>query len=227
MWYSFRMPKNPRLIDLTGQRFGRWVALRKSGNTPGGGAIWSCRCDCGTQRDVIGQDLRNGKSSSCGCMKDELIGDRRRVHGETGTRIHRIWVNMRKRCLNPNATGYADYGGRGITFCEEWNDFIAFRDWSLENGYREDLTIERIDVDGDYEPSNCTWAGADVQSANRRFVRRAPDGELWWHKARANGITRPAFTWRISQGWPMELVVTHPLGQRRFERERDSSGKFI
>jgi len=134
---------------------------------------------------------------------------------------------MRRRCRDPNATGYEFWGGRGISVCADWDSFSAFHAWAFANGYRDDLTIERMDVDGNYTPENCMWAGAAVQSANRRFVSKAPDGELWWHKARRNGITWSAYQWRISKGWPLKLAVTRPLGQRRTKRARDASGKFV
>ncbi len=221
------MANNPRLIDMTGQRFGRWTVLEKAGNTPRGGAMWQAVCDCGAARAVLGQDLRKGKSVSCGCHKAEVTGRRRRTHGQSGTRLHRIWKNMRKRCLNPKTPGYENYGGRGISICPEWSAFSAFSEWAAGSGYRDDLSIERMNVNGNYEPDNCMWAGAAVQSANRRFVRKAPDGELWWHKARRNGITWSAFTWRVGEGWPMKLAVTLPLGTRRVERDRNDLGQFI
>lgn len=176
---------------------------------------------------MLGQDLRKGKSVSCGCDNLNRLGAMQRTHGESGSRLHRIWKNMRSRCNNPNNPGFANYGGRGIQICAEWNTFGAFRDWALAHGYRDDLSIERMDVNGDYSPDNCMWAGAAVQSANRRFVSRAPDGELWWHKARRNGITWAAYQWRLSDGWPMKLAVTWPLGKRRKQRERNERGQFV
>lgn len=145
----------------------------------------------------------------------EVTGAKRRTHGETGTRLYRIWQNMRKRCTSPACPGFPDYGGRGIKVCPEWNDFPSFRDWALSSGYSDDLSIEREDVNGDYEPSNCTWADAATQNANRRFVSAAPDGELWLHKALRNGITLDAFYVRKRNGWPMEQAVTWPMGKKR------------
>ena len=128
--------------------------------------------------------------------------------------------------MNANDPGYENYGGRGVTICPEWDSFEAFEAWALSSGYRADLSIERIDVNGDYEPGNCTWATAQVQSENRRFVSRAQDGELWWHKAKRNGITWSAYQWRISKGWPLPLAVTWPLGKRREKRQRNKLGQF-
>lgn len=221
------MAKNPRLIDLTGKRFSRWSVITQAGNTPRGGALWLCVCDCGAERPVLGADLRNGKSVSCGCARTERVGRLNKSHGASGTRLHQAWKNMRGRCNNPNRPGFSDYGGRGIKVCAEWDDFSAFRGWALANGYSDNLSIERMDVNGDYSPSNCTWADAAVQSANRRFVAVAPDGELWWHKAQANGISQAAYRTRLHAGWPIEEAATHPMHVRRHPRKRDGRGKFI
>lgn len=221
------MAKNQRLIDLSGQTFGRWIAIHQDGNNSRGGALWHCRCKCGTVRTVLGQDLRSGKSTSCGCAKAETAGLLRRTHGASGSRLYNIWKGMRARCNNPNNPRYDNYGGRGITICDDWNRFQLFAAWAASVGYRDGLSIERMDVNGNYEPDNCMWAGAAVQSANRRFVKKAPDGELWWHKARRNGITRPAYQWRLDQGWPLKLAVTWPLGKRRKPRRRNAAGQFI
>lgn len=209
------MAKNPRLIDLTGQRFGRWAVSHQTGNTARGAAVWHCICDCGTERPVIGSDLRNGKSTNCGCIGVDRIGAFRRTHGATGSRLHQCWKNMRMRCLNPNGDDYENYGGRGITVCAEWDDFACFRDWALKHGYKDDLTIERLDVDGNYEPSNCIWADAQAQSENRRFVARAPNGRLWLHIARDNGISDAAYRTRVYAGWTFHEAATWPMNKKR------------
>lgn len=218
---------HPRLIDISGHRFGEWTVHDKTGNNPRGGALWRCVCSCGAERQVLGSDLRNGKSVSCGCKGIERIAHLNKSHGETGTRIYRTWKNMRARCLNSNKPGYEHYGGRGISICAEWSSFPAFRKWALESGYADDLSIERKDVDGDYTPSNCVWADAATQSANRRFVSVAPDGDLWWHKAKSNSITVSAYRSRLNAGWPIEVAASWPMHSRRVPRQRNSSGKFV
>lgn len=151
-------------IDLTGQHLGRWTVIEYVGNTRTG-AWWKCRCDCGTVRVVNGRRLRDGTSKSCGCLRRELMSK----HGASGTRLYGIWTNMKGRCNNPNAEGYKDYGGRGIQVCEEWaHDFSVFQEWAMSHGYQETLSIDRVDVDGNYCPENCRWVSMKEQQNNKR-----------------------------------------------------------
>lgn len=156
-----------KLIDLTGQRFGRLVVIelaemrqRKS--------LWRCRCDCGEMTIKASHHLKEGVSRSCGCLRTE----RSTTHGKSGTRLYRIWQDMKTRCRYPSYSGYKNYGGRGICICAEWEDFAAFQAWALANGYKEHLTIDRINVNGNYEPSNCRWATMQEQAHNKRAVMR-------------------------------------------------------
>lgn len=151
-------------IDLTGQHLGRWTVIEYAGNTHNG-AWWKCRCDCGTVRIVNGRKLRDGTSKSCGCLRRELMSK----HGASNTRLYGIWTNMKGRCNNPNAEGYKDYGGRGIQVCDEWaHDFSVFQEWAMSHGYQESLSIDRVDVDGNYCPENCRWASMKEQQNNKR-----------------------------------------------------------
>lgn len=132
---------------------------------------------------------------------------------------------MRRRCGDLNDP---DYGGRGISVCGAWNDFLAFKAWALANGYRDDLTIERVDVNGNYEPSNCTWADHATQAGNRRFIKRAPDGRPWFQVARDNGIPSLTFNVRVAAGWSREEASTWPYGVRRRMTPKDpETGKFV
>lgn len=153
------------LIDETGNRYGRLTVVSRADNTKRGLARWNCVCDCGNKTVVIGNNLRNGNTTSCGCRHNEGLHT---THGKSKTRLHRIWQNMKNRCGNKNTPGYVNYGARGIGVCKEWsNDFAAFYDWATKNGYNDSLTIERIDVNGNYCPENCKWIPNSDQSLNR------------------------------------------------------------
>lgn len=139
-------------MDLSAQRFGRLTVLEEipERRGPHRRVVWQCRCDCGNLTKATTADLRQGKRVSCGCVQI--------THHGSSTPLYRTWRGIKDRCLNPNSTGYKWYGGRGITVCDEWaNDFGAFRAWALANGYSEELSIDRINNDGNYEPGNCQW----------------------------------------------------------------------
>lgn len=155
-----------RLIDLTGQRFGRLIVLGRTELEKTGQARWLCKCDCGNETVVQSYDLRSGNTQSCGCQRQENFTHT--THGHSKKRVYAIWKGMKSRCYNKNRKAYKDYGGKGIAVCEEWrDDFEAFYVWAMSNGYSDDLSIDRIDSDGNYEPANCRWADGLTQANNK------------------------------------------------------------
>lgn len=210
-----------KLIDLTGQRFGRLIVLAKSNSKQGGKTWWTCRCDCGKILDVWSVYLRNGTTKSCGCLSRELSSYRFRAirkaqgaDGRSATRLYSIWRGMIQRCENPNAHYYDHYGGRGIQVCKEWrNSFSAFRQWALKNGYGEGLTIDRIDNDGNYSPENCRWADSFIQCNNMRsnrmitYAGKTLSVSQW---AVELGISRSTLAVRLCKGWSIQRALATP-----------------
>lgn len=169
---EIRASNMSRAKDISGERFGKWTVLSRAGSNKDGRAMWLCECDCGTVRTVVGKTLIAGTSQCCGCTRKEnaarASSNTNRKHGMRNTRLYVIWRSMKGRIKYPSTNSYERYGGRGIRVCEEWeNDFSKFSDWALSHGYSEDLTLDRIDPDGDYEPSNCRWATWSEQARNR------------------------------------------------------------
>ena len=191
-----------KAIDLTGQRFGKLTVIEKA-ETLNKNARFKCRCDCGNEMIVESQKLRNGKTNSCGCLRIEAIKKANTTHGQTKARLYRIWHSMKSRC-NYDFKGSERYYGKGIKVCEDWeNSFESFRDWAMDNGYTDDLTIDRIDSDGNYEPSNCRWAGKLTQDNNRNSNKKIEiNGEFHtiaeW--SRISGVKYETIRSRLSRG---------------------------
>lgn len=165
------MKNKSKVHDLTGQKFGMLTVVGIA-DTETRKTYWVCRCDCGNMKTVRSDGLLCGAIKSCGCLKkkqDRINLTKHHSHKMSGTRIYSEWQQIKCRCYNKGCARYADWGGRGIKVCDQWkNDFEAFYKWAMENGYKDNLTIDRIDNDGDYCPQNCRWVDQKTQCRNRR-----------------------------------------------------------
>lgn len=204
--------------DLTGQRFGRLVALgpieRVSDH-----AKWLCQCDCGNTASVLTAALRSGNTQSCGCLRRELEGPRATTHGMSKSRIYRVWRHMVDRCINPTDGGYKHYGARGIAvFCEWKNSFESFHAYvaHLPNYDTPGYSLDRIDNDGNYEPGNVQWSSHKNQTRNRRSNHLITwDGKTqcitaWAEELNMNPATLQR---RIRSGWSAERALLTPVGK--------------
>lgn len=160
-----------KVIDLTKQRFGKLVVVERTSNA-GKQPAWKCICDCGNSCIVTGTHLKQGHTKSCGCLQKERTSNAKKTHGMSNNRLHKIWDMMKTRCYNAKDNTYQYYGARGVIVCDEWkNNFKAFYDWSMMNGYADNLTLDRENVNGNYEPSNCRWVTMKTQANNKRWNR--------------------------------------------------------
>lgn len=203
-----------KALDLTGQRFGRLVVEARDLSYKKA-AYWICKCDCGGSTTVQSTHLRSGATQSCGCLNSENVRKRRTSHGSSRSKLYRTWCSMKDRCYREKNKHYENYGGRGITVCQEWKEsFEAFETWAMANGYRDDLTIERIDVNGNYEPSNCKWATNKEQQNNRRnnhFLTYDGKTQTIAQWAEETGLDWMVIYDRFRNGWPVERILTEPL----------------
>lgn len=195
-----------KFIDLTGQRFGRLVAVTRAANR-NGKVYWDCACDCGNSTTVNGRFLRESLQKSCGCINAE-----KSLHGMRNTHEYRAWKHAKSRCYNPNVDMYPRYGGRGITMCDEWRE--SFHAFFADMGRCPDgLTLNRIDNDGPYAPWNCEWASNRVQCTNRRTnVRVTHNGKtqtaMEWSEEL--GISYSMLRRRLKEGDPNPFAPPHP-----------------
>lgn len=206
-----------KLNDLTGRVFGRLEVLSRAENI-GKQTAWLCKCSCGSETIVTAGNLQNGHTQSCGCIQRETVGGVNRKHGLSNSRIYKIHAGIITRCYNEKSTRYPQYGGSGIAVCREWQgeggaeNFVA---WAMKNGYADNLTIDRIDYMGNYEPSNCRWVDSKTQANNRRSNRMITyNGETHnvteW--AALLGMNKDTLSGRLnSQGLSVEEAFTKPI----------------
>ena len=204
--------------DITGQRFGRLIATEKSHKTKDKNWWWKCLCDCGNKVTIRGTSLRSGASRSCGCYKNELSKKRKTIHGLSYTKVYRVHTNMMSRCFNPKDKRYLFYGKRGILVCDEWKNVTTFYNWAINNGFKEGLTIERINVNGNYKPGNCKWIPGAEQGRNRRQNHRIcfrGETNILSHWAKKLGVDKTTIAWRLSHNWTEEEALTIPIRGKR------------
>lgn len=185
--------------DLTGKRFGNLTVIKREKNE-NGYVRWKCRCDCGKETVVRAGNLTSGAVKSCGCLKH--VGYHT-THSMSKTRLYKTWCNMRRRCYDKNIRSYKNYGKRGICVCDEWRDsFEPFQKWANETGYTDEMTIERMDLNGNYCPENCKWIPMPEQANNRRINRN---------------ITYNGETHNLSE-WCKILNLRYPLIHNRIKK---------
>ncbi len=215
-----------RAQDLTGQRFGRLVALKQTERTDGHTKWYLCECDCGNVKEVRASCLKRGDTKSCGCLSRELASERGKnllqKHGWYGTRLYSIWHQIVDRCTNPKCKHYKDYGGRGIALCKEWRENpSSFCEWAMANGYDDSLSIDRIDNNGNYQPSNCRWITLAKQQTNKRNnVLLTYNGKTQciaeW--IRELGLNKNRTYNRIKNGWTDVEEIFFSTRDKRKER---------
>jgi len=211
-----------KFIDLTGKQFGRLTVLEKVNKPTSKRIHWKCQCECGKIVFPETGQLNDGRCKSCGCLREEMK-TQRITHGDTRVghhgKLYNVWSSMKGRCYIPSNTSYNRYGALGIKVCEEWKgSYETFKDWALKNGYKEGVSIDRIDSKGDYTPSNCRWVTTLVQANNKKnnvFLTY-------------NGITKTLSMWAREKGlslstlrarlyiykWPISRSLETPLKKR-------------
>lgn len=158
--------------DLKNQKFGKLTVIEKCNKDKYHRNQWLCQCECGNKKIILEQSLLSGATKSCGCLQKNIVKNFAKLnftkHSQSKTRIYNIWCNIKSRCYNKNNNRYYCYGAKGITVCQEWRDnFSNFYNWAINNGYKENLTIDRIDVNSNYDPSNCRWVDYKTQANNK------------------------------------------------------------
>lgn len=212
------LKKSHNFIDLTNQKFGRLTVLHffeiKKGTT-----YWLCRCNCGKEKIVNGSHLRRGNIKSCGCLQREVSSkNAKQRQFVPNKRLYGIWKGMKERCYNQESISYYNYGKRGIKVCDEWkNNFMSFYNWAIANGYREDLTIDRINIDKNYEPNNCRWITWKEQCNNKRnniIIEYNGEKNTVAYFIKKYNLGEFAIYKRLKSGWDVKKAIETPIKKR-------------
>lgn len=206
----------PPFKDLTGQTFGRLTVVRRVGTSNSKKPTWLCKCTCGNETIVVSPSLLRGVTKSCGCLHKEQMERGNIKHGLRYTRIYKIWLGLQQRTGNVKNPNFADYGGRGIDVCAEWKeDFMAFYNWAMDNGYQENLSLDRKDNDKGYTPDNCRWATQKEQCNNQRtnrYITYLNETKTMKQWSEETGIPYSLLAARIDKlGWCIERALTEPV----------------
>jgi hypothetical protein len=205
-----------KLIDLTGRKFERLTVLSYAGKSANKHSQWLCRCDCGKERTVLALNLKRGFTKSCGCFHSDNMRRKKTTHNDSYSPEHRAWSKAKSRCFNPKDKAFCNYGGRGITMCDRWKN--SYENFIADMGRRLDgFSLDRIDVNGNYEPSNCRWADKITQANNtrtNRFLTHKGKTQTASEWAREIGVKRTIIHGRIFHGWSVERMLEQPVGVR-------------
>ena len=208
--------------NLKGRKFNKLQVIDFYGNKKGR-TYWQCKCDCGKVCILEAYKIKSGHTKSCGCLGVEnkkTLYKYSIKHKKMDTKLYRVWQNMKRRCYTASSNSYKNYGARGIKVCKEWSqDFISFYNWAMANGYKENLTIDRINVNGNYEPNNCRWATMEEQANNKRnnvFINYNGEKLSINQWSKKTGIKRETIYWRLQHGFSLEKVFSKENFRRKY-----------
>ena len=204
-------------IDLIGKRFGRLIVICEYDKDKDGKIRYLCKCDCGNKTTVRGYSLRRGDTTSCGCYAKESAITRNTKYSKKEKILYDVWRSMKQRCNNSNSKDYHNYGCRGISVCDEWNDYLVFYNWGIKHGYEKNKQLDRINNNGNYEPSNCRWVTPLENLNNTRKTKHFTIGKIThtlteW--CQIYNVRRAIVEDRTRRGWDIEKALTTPLIRR-------------